>query len=196
MIQSAVGLILNLKIAPKSQELFDSQECKITNWRNLQSAKTKCPAGRWIFAAKACLVSELGVTNQSLVFRSCDQFWPIRGRYWLWMTDDQDVIDTIQLVYFLTHPSHLFLAAHSMSYKPLKVWHDFRYRSHWPVLPSKIGGNKLQKIVKKFTENICPKVIGAHQCQVMNSQFHVLSLFIWNIFGRIVSLKASLSPVH
>ena len=36
------------------------------------------------------------------------------------MTDDRDVIDTIQLVYFLTHPAHLFLAAHSMSYKPLK----------------------------------------------------------------------------
>ena len=39
MIQSAVGLIQILKIAPKSQELFDSQECKITNWRNLQYVK-------------------------------------------------------------------------------------------------------------------------------------------------------------
>ena len=70
------------------------------------------------------------------------------------MTDDQDVIDTIQLVYFLTHPSHLFLAAHSMSYKPLKVWHDFRYRSHWPVLPSKIGENKWQKKETKILQKI------------------------------------------
>ena len=30
MIQSVVGLIHSLKIAPKSQELFDSQESKIT----------------------------------------------------------------------------------------------------------------------------------------------------------------------
>ena len=152
MIQRAVGLIQNLKIAPTSQELFDSQECKITKWRNLQ--KQNVQPTRWIFAAKASLSPEWSVTHKTLVFRSHDQFWPIRGQCWLSMTDDQDVIDTIQLVYFLTHPSHLFLAAHSMSHKPLKGWHDFRYRSHyWPGLPFKIG-EKYKKCYKKYLQKI------------------------------------------
>ena len=45
---------------------------------------------------------------------------------------------TIQLVYFLTHPPHLFLAASSMSNNPLKGLPDFRHylaTGHWPWSP-------------------------------------------------------------
>ena len=67
------------------------------------------------------------------LFRCCARSSPGRNEGWPrcnWYHS------TIQLVYFLTHPPHLFLAASSMSYNPLKGLPRLpTLPGHWPWSP-------------------------------------------------------------
>ena len=154
------------------------------------------------------------------LFRCCVRSSPGRNEGWPrcnWYHS------TIQLVYFLTHPPHLFLAASSMSYNPLKGLPRLpTLPGHWPWSPpirenryfcrKKISeaNKKLSrycKLTSDFTFQlfwIVWRLENKHFVSVRPRQVVRRSwwlnclncLFIWNIFGRIVSLKASLSPLH
>ena len=154
------------------------------------------------------------------LFRCCARSRPGRNEGWPrcnWYHS------TIQLVYFLTHPPHLFLAASSMSYNPLKGLPRLpTLPGHWPWSPPireniYFGRKKYLKPTKNFQDIvnwlqishfslfwIVWRLENKHFVSVRPRQVVRRSwwlnclncLFIWNIFGRIVSLKASLSPLH
>ena len=161
------------------------------------------------------------------LFRGCMRPRPGRNEGWPrcnWYHS------SIQLVYFLTHPPHLFLAASSMSYNPLKGLPRLpTLPGHWPWSPPIEENINFcsKKYLKLIDIIVCEDIVlwktvlskltldfslfwmvwrleNKHFVSVRPRQVVRRSwwlnclncLFIWNIFGRIVSLKASLSPLH
>ena len=92
------------------------------------------------------------------LFRGCMRPRPGRNEGWPrcnWYHS------TIQLVYFLTHPPHLFLAASSMSYNPLKGLPRLpTLPGHWPWSPP-IEENIYFCLAKKYLKlmNNCEDII-------------------------------------